>query len=71
MQTHKVMKYKAGNWSQVGVVEVDATGRSLLVLSEPASGRLLLHPLTQVKEVPKPTHYNEPPFDFDDDIPFN
>lgn len=70
MQTHKVMKYKSGSWSQVGVVEVDTTGRSLLVLSEPASGRLLLHPLTPVQEVCTPHKYNQPPLDFDDDIPF-
>lgn len=71
MQTHKVMKYKSGDWRQVGVVEVDATGRSLLVLSESVSGRLLLHPLTQIKEVVKPAAYTEPTWDPDNPFPFD
>lgn len=70
MQTHKVMKYKSGDWRQVGVVELDDKGRSILNLSEVATGRLLLHPVTPVQEVHKRAVYNEPPMDFDDDIPF-
>lgn len=70
MQTHKVMKYFGGTWKQVGVVEIDAQGRSNLVLSEPATGRLLLHPITQVRAVAAPHQYNEPGMEFDDDIPF-
>lgn len=71
MQTHKVMKYMLGDWRQVGVVELDDKGRSILNLSEVATGRLLLHPLTQIKEVVKPTAYTEPPWDPDNPFPFD
>lgn len=70
MQTHKVMVYKNDEWRQVGAVELDDTGRSILVLTEVAKGRLLLHPITQVQAVPTQHKYDDPPIDFDDDIPF-
>lgn len=65
------MRYMEGVWSQVGIVETDDTGRSLLRLSESVSGKLLLHPITQVKEVAKPTAYTEPPWDPDNPFPFD
>jgi hypothetical protein len=71
MQTHKVMQHAAGKWVQVGAVEVDATGRSLLVLTTQVVGKLLLHPVTPVEELNKPTAYTDPPWDPDNPFPFD
>lgn len=45
MLTHKVMKWRNNTWEQVGAVELDGKGRSILVLTGSVTGRLLLHPL--------------------------